>query len=783
MKFEKKILKEFNMLATLYMMLLCFANPLIGQDNNPLDIPIIEQEPFDLIELDALNDNVVIKILPLDKPPSNPLPRNGILIFEAPELSDEKLQVPFQNVVRYRTYLQLVKEEADEHIRNKKYGQAFRNLIYVYDNGGRNSAKIRNDIQQLLFRDGVNNYLSGNYELALTIFQDVYDRDPNFNVPDISKSPIDLILDSRDKNIEAKFAARSYHQVRAAIEELKLQFETESAKIVEKWEKRLVDRSDTMMNQARQIAASGDGKLAHLTARRANSVLPGRPEALQLFQEILNQYPIVFVGVSDWTTLGNPLELAHWASRRVGRLTQRSVFEFKGPGDDGGRYDFSNGTFEQLDDDGFLFRFSIKPDDKRLATPGINAYELSQQLIARGSVGHPDYDVPFAKIVDTLEIEDENNIVIRLKKAFVRPEALFLFLYPNSDDANRMNGAYALTEKNEEVMVFDRNTKYDALPDAQHPQIIEWRFPSASAAVDALVAGEIDVVDRIPLSDLNRLQENAEVKVGSYIVPTVHMLVPNSRNEFIADRTFRNGLKQGINRDLILREVICGGKEISGCEVISGPFPIGTEENDQVSYGYNISVTPQPFNDQLGMVLSRVVLETRISYLIRKGEESPQVEFPTIVLAYAEDEIAEAACTNIQQMWEAMGLPVVLRKLEDGQVVPTDEEWDFLYYQVSMEEPLTNADLLFGREGVVSSVSAPVEQNMQRLGFSDSWRVAGKTLRRLHRQVVNDVTVIPLWQLKEHFAYRDNLSGMRRNPVHLYESVLNWRIEPTSVEE
>ena len=775
--------KNSKLLLVLGIIALWVCKPATGQENESVEIPIIEQKPFDLIQLDEVNNNVTIKILPLADPPSNPLPRNGVLVFESPELSDEKLQVPFQNVVRYRSYLQLIQAEADRHIRDKNYGQAFRNLIYVYDNGGKRSAKVRDDIQQLLFRDGVNNYLSGNYELALTIFQDIYDRDPNFEVPIISKRPIDLILDSHDKNIATKFADGSFYLVRAAIDDLELQFKDDSVAIVEKWEKRLLQRSDQMLNKAREIARSGDGKLAHLTARRANSVLPGRPEALQLFQEILNQYPITFVGVSDWTELGNPLDLAHWASRRVGRLTQRSVFEFQGPGDDGGSYTFSNGTFEQLDDDGFVFRFSIEPVDDRLATPGINAYQLSQQLIARGTVGHADYDVPFAKIVDTLEIKDESNIVIRLKKAFVRPEALFLFLYPDSDGPERMNGAYALTEKNEEVMVFELNPKYEPVSGAQHPKIIEWRFPSASRAVDALIAGEIDVVDRIPLSDLNRLQENANIKVGSYIVPTVHMLVPNSRNEFIADRTFRNGLKQGINRDLILRDIICGGQEISGCEVISGPFPIGTEENDQISYGYNISVTPQPFNDQLGMVLTRVVLETRVNYLIRTGAESPQVEFPAIVLAHGADEVAEVACFNIQQMWEAMGLQVVLRKLEPGQVEPDDDEWDFLYYQISMEEPLTNADLLFGRDGVVNSVSAPVEQNMQRLGFSDSWRVAGKTLRRLHRQVVNDVSVIPLWQLKEHFAYRDNLSGISRNPVHLYESVLNWRIESTATED
>ena len=130
-----------------------------------------------------------------------------------------------------------------------------------------------------------------------------------------------------------------------------------------------------------------------------------------------------------------------------------------------------------------------------------------------------------------------------------------------------------------------------------------------------------------------------------------------------------------------------------------------------------------------------------------------------------------------------MGLKVVLRPLDANVVYPEDDDWDFLYYEMSMEEPLTNADKLFGRNGVVKNVSAPVEQNMQKLGYSDSWQNAGKTLRRIHRQVVNDVTIIPLWQIKEHYAYRDNLKGMGRNPVHLYQHVHQWKIEPRKTDQ
>ncbi len=750
-----------------------------GQEAAWKKVPIIEQEPFDLIQLDERNKNVVLQIRPLDNPIPEPIPADGYLVFEAPKLSDERLEVPYQAIIKYRSYIQLLQEEANEHIRKEEFGQAFRNLIYIYDHGGKNDPRVQRTIQNLLFRDGTKNYLDGSFELALTIFQDIYERDPNFEVEGISKRPIDLILDSQDKNILSKFNAGKFALVRAAIDAMELRYGDAAKPIADKWRRRLLDRSNEMLAEARQIASQGNGKLAHLNARRANSVLPGRPEAKQLFQEIVQQFPIVFVGVSERVEESNPLSLDNWGARRIGKLTQRSVVEFKGPGDDGGKYEFINGSIKQLDDDGFIFRFTIEPEKSTDSAPPFDAYEFSRRLIARGTVGNEEYHVPFAKIVHTIEIEDEFNIVIKLSRAFVRPEALFQFLY----DSPVPNGPYVMTEKNDEVMVFERNERYESPVNAQNPQIIEWQLPSSSQAVDALINGEIDVVDRISLSDISRLQADAAIKVGSYIVPTVHMLVPNQRNEFMSDRTFRNGLKQGLNRELILKEIICGGQEISGCELLSGPFPVGTEENDQVSYGYNISVVPQPFNDLLGMVLTQVVLETRKTMLMKQGEENPSLEFPTIVLAHTSDEIAETASLNIQQMWEAMGLSVVLRKLDVGQTIPNDDDWDFLYYAISMEEPLTNAELLFGRDGVVETVSAPIEQNMQKLGYSQSWQMAGKTLRRLHRQAANDLAVIPLWQIQDHFAYRKNLTGIGKNPVHLYENVEFWRIRSEAKED
>ena len=120
---------------------------------------------------------------------------------------------------------------------------------------------------------------------------------------------------------------------------------------------------------------------------------------------------------------------------------------------------------------------------------------------------------------------------------------------------------------------------YKIESDRQQPVIVEQLFRDASAAVDELVQGNIDVVDRISVADLSRLKTEPELIVRPYVLPTVHMLVPKIRGELKDDMNFRSGLSHAINREMLVRDVFCGGQEVDGCEVISGPFPIGTTNN------------------------------------------------------------------------------------------------------------------------------------------------------------------------------------------------------------
>ena len=87
------------------------------------------------------------------------------------------------------------------------------------------------------------------------------------------------------------------------------------------------------------------------------------------------------------------------------------------------------------------------------------------------------------------------------------------------------------------------------------------------------------------------------------------------------------------------------------------------------------------------------------------------------------------------------------------------------------------------RYGIASKVSSPVEQSLQSLGYTESWQDASRTLRRIHRQVSNDLSVIPMYQIKEHFAFRKNVYGIGRDLIHLYQNIERWKIEGYATEK
>ena len=765
-----------------------------GQIIQESDIPspILDEDPFDILFLDERNDNAIIKIEPNDAAMLTERPSKGTLIFEFREESESLLEVPWANITSYKPYRQLVLEEADRYIADGKYADAFRNLLYVSDNGGKNDPEVQEKIELALFQDAKNNFSDGQFELALSMFEDLYRKDPNFRVPGIDLSLLEIILASHNGLIQKKFDRGDFAGVQSRVGALVSQYGDSAKKLSDQWQKKFIQRGRDLLVEARQFARAGNGREAHLAARRAERIIPNEEEVLKLRELIMQRFPMVMVGVSQGAGDADPGRIDDWGSRRVGRLTQRRIVEMTGMSDEGGVYTFLNGTLTRTDSIGLEYTFDIRENEKQFGVPPVTASMIARRLLDYATPSSPNYHVSWARIVDTISIGENSQVIVRLRTPFIRPEALLQIAYvdPGPDGKPVQNGKYVMTSSDDYFSTFEVNPAYPPMDDRQHPVIIEQNFGSASAAVDALIRGDVDVVDRISMADIRRLREEPDIELRPHTIPTIHMLVPKIRGDLADNSMFRTSLSTSINREEIVGNLICGGLEIDGCTTISGPFPIGSDDNDQISYGYDLKVKPLQFSNTLGMVLMQIALRPMNAPKPPPAEDGAEpaaapltLSPPALVLVHSTSSTAREASTAISQMWGEIGVTTTLRELKPGETWPADDNWDMLYVEAIIEEPLVDAERILGTGGLANAISAPVEQSLRIAGSTHSWQDACRALRRIHRQIANDLSVIPLYQVREQFAFRTTVYGMGRDIIHLYQNVDRWQIDATASED
>jgi len=185
---------------------------------------------------------------------------------------------------------------------------------------------------------------------------------------------------------------------------------------------------------------------------------------------------------------------------------------------------------------------------------------------------------------------------------------------------------------------------------------------------------------------------------------------------------------------------------------------------------------------------------------------------PTLVLAHPPHPIARAACKAIQKhlqiilpkvgakapatpadssapATQAAAAPaaaptaptvppppaVTLRELPPGVVVPADGEYDLLYVEMVMQDPIVDAGRLLGVDGIAGGTSPFLNLALRKLATATGWKGANAELKIIHQLVADEVVVIPLWQLTEFFAYHKSVKGIASQPVLLYQNVEQWQ--------
>lgn len=747
-----------------------------------------EREPFDRLHFGENDANAILDVQPIEFPGGkvpDPFPKGEWLRFRLIDRPQYLFEAPWASITKIDRYQDMLLEEARGFIAQQAFDKAYPSLARLLRDypQTRGLARMRSEF---LYANAEQLLSLGKTDEALTVLDELDRIDRSFKPRSEAPTVGELLSQVLDRIVGDDVRAGEFDRAERYMTLMLSKYGDTQNTVIQRWRGEIRSVALGFMTEAQSKLDAGDGRGAHQSVRKMFGILRDLEGGRELAEEVLQRFPLVIVGVPQTAAMPDPISLDSWASRRLGRLSYRTLLEHRGQGQDGGVYELVSGKIA-LSEDRKTLRFQLDESAPDPLNPPVDLYAMSRRLFDLANPENPESIPAWSRLMSRLEIEDPRNLRIDLRFPHVLPESLVgLPLVPVGETIPEPNGVYAPVEGmvDAEERRFLVRDSIRASVQRNWPDIVERRFATHDQAVAAIERADIDVLEQVFPGDVARLRSNPDLVVERYQLPTVHLLIPNRRVAAMRFPVFRRALMYGADRQLILRQMLLAGAPLEGAQLISGPFPAGVNESDPLNYAYDFRLDPLPYDKRLGQALvelSRIQLEDELEReRIERGEAAPAspMEKPPIqlVLAYPEGDVARIACEAMVKQWLQIGVVVKLRPLPPGVTRPSDEDWDLLYAEIVMAEPLTDARRLLSETGLARVNYAPVDLTLRRLDAAETWSRARRALYELHLLTYNDVTILPLWQLPMYHARRKGLEGVGGDLRTLYDDVGAWTL-------
>jgi peptide/nickel transport system substrate-binding protein len=288
--------------------------------------------------------------------------------------------------------------------------------------------------------------------------------------------------------------------------------------------------------------------------------------------------------------------------------------------------------------------------------------------------------------------------------------------------------------------------------------------------IGALVQGEVSMAAHVPIDQIPALQSSGEVKIGRYAQPLIHTIALDGRNPVLRNRSLRRGLSQAIDRHVLLEETLLRRPPDAENAVANGPFPKG-------SYADAPGVKPLEHSTSLSVMLVAAARKEMGGAAIDLKFEYPAIpEAQTVVPL-----IAEAF------RFAGLRIETIERPESDLETeLRAGRRFDLAYRAVRCYEPVLDAGPLLcpgydaapDSNALASATSTRILQLLLQLERAADIPSARGLVIQIDRETRDELPVLPLWQLVDHFAWRTRLTGPTDVADQLYEGIESWEIKP-----
>ena len=412
----------------------------------------------------------------------------------------------------------------------------------------------------------------------------------------------------------------------------------------------------------------------------------------------------------------------------------------------------------------------------------VSTIDVARALTDRIEPTSALYNARWADLLDRVDTPEPNRLEIRLTRPSLRP-GLWL-MGPVGPAHAGFDGRVATLDQGR-VLVGDGAFRWvdttgraelRTIADASaHPgnkvrRIREVALPTAKAAIGALLRGEVGLVEHVAPDRVPALAANPEIKVGRYSRPSLHWIALDGRNPALRNRALRRGLSYAIDRKSLLEETLLRRSAEDPARVSDGPFPFG-------SYANAPDVKPLGYDPLLARML------------VAAAQKELTGQPIALTFQYPAMPEAQAVVPKIAESLRLVGIEVTLSERPESELeadLRAGKRFDLAYRALRCIEPVMDAGPLIcpgydarSEAGAIGSVASPrILQLLLLLERAPEWPTAKGIVLQIDRECRDELPIVPLWQLEDHFAWRSRLKGPAEVADQLYQGIETWEIEP-----
>jgi len=392
----------------------------------------------------------------------------------------------------------------------------------------------------------------------------------------------------------------------------------------------------------------------------------------------------------------------------------------------------------------------------------------------------PRYSARWADLLDRVEVPDATHVEVRLTRVALKPGAWFLGpvgpAHAAADQGRDLvgDGPFRFGGAGPDRVELLAAGPADARPRGAVRRVKEVRHATASQTLGAFTRGEVSLVEHVPPDRVAGVAANPAFKVGRYARPRLHRIALDGRNPALRNRNLRRGLSYAIDRRTVLEENLLRRPADAANLVSDGPFPKG-------EYADAPDVRPLGFDPVLARMLVAGARKELGGNPIKL-----RFEYPATPEAQA---AAPRVVEALNAVGKAVGLEVVASERPESELeaeLRAGRRFDLAYRVSRCGDPVADAGPLIapaydappGSNPLASLTSPRILQLLLQLERAPEFPTARGLVIQIDRECRDELPVLPLWQVEDHYAWHTRLKGPKDVCDQLYEGITSWEIAP-----